>query len=1102
MGDRALTSHIHQNPQCLLLYSTIKPPAQGNTRRRSSRALSSSIKEDSSKKDLSSLNHTSNDSSNYDHGEEGHDNVFDNAVEDVDDDVSEYSPRNNGDTYSSQICDHVHSDDSTSTNTSVVSLPIKSFDCSDGSSENNSDNSSNNSSDDSSIEDPNDIDNLSIHSSRVTSPIVINNALSNNGIFDNPSKSEMASMKLLKILDDLQAPLYGYDVIMKWAAESFLDGYQFQCNFPKRQAVLGHLRKRFYPNQPQPFISNIHPTPNKKIQIVRFPFVSALLDLITNEDLMNPHNLLLNPTDPFAKYVPDHLDDVLSARWYAKTYENIISDPENEFLLPLIFYIDKTHIDVFGRLTLEPLQFTLGIFKRKLRNLPKAWRVLGYITDSSKSSSQKARDRLNKKTAAVDVYHQQLSKILTQLKMIQHRGLKTQLKLGDTTKEVILRIPIAFIICDCLGAENLCCKYTNRNEGVMNLSRYCIVNPDDASDPHHVCKPITAQMVQDLVNAKDIGQLDSMSHHCVPNAFHSVSFGGNPGGIHSSTPWDSLHGLLNGLMPYCQKIILDMVPGSTKALFDDIAIAISRDCRQLGKRQLPRMSFPKGFTNLSLLTANERSGICIQMVLTMSTSVGETILGKECGFEKIQNACFVLQGLLCFEAWIKREAYWRVNKYGRNPYEEEEARKSIREFLDLVLKYCPRDKGMGWRITKFHECLHIVDYMVLFGSPQNYQSGPNESHHISLHKRPSRTAQKRPSVFCAQAAERLRDATTIRHCFNRYCSNKTINDSITKDGTLIFFGSSHFRFIPDPGASLGWKVTWNTIANTRNLKLLDGLKKFLLKNVILGLPSEKQTSLSFYSQFQWKPGMVVRSHPGYYQGNPWYDWIMVQYEKQKRNKGKSNKRSQDETYNIPAMICCAFTTHDIKNMSTMSIGSPDLLSKINIVVWTCKNYKPISLESGIMYSKWEMETDTKGAPHFRILTADSLVEPVFAIRDYVPSSTLKRNTDKKRYPLDKETIYWFWILILIGMVNSPKYRNIMLLRGHKTGTIFLEQTMNNVFSDSYIVFLSIAIYILIHILIHILFHTFSTILFVPSFCGSLRMEYYLLISILRPDSSS
>ena len=52
-------------------------------------------------------------------------------------------------------------------------------------------------------------------------------------------------------------------------------------------------------------------------------------------------------------------------------------------ILPLIWFIDASNIDNQGRVNIEPIQFTLGTFNEKTRNLSYSWRPLGFIHDSN-----------------------------------------------------------------------------------------------------------------------------------------------------------------------------------------------------------------------------------------------------------------------------------------------------------------------------------------------------------------------------------------------------------------------------------------------------------------------------------------------------------------------------------------------------------------------------------------------------------------------------------------------------------------------------------------------------------------------------------------------
>jgi hypothetical protein len=57
--------------------------------------------------------------------------------------------------------------------------------------------------------------------------------------------------------------------------------------------------------------------------------------------------------------------------------------PLQRIFVPLILFCDKSHTDLNGKLTLEPLNVTLGIFKRETRRLVEAWRTVALIPNLS-----------------------------------------------------------------------------------------------------------------------------------------------------------------------------------------------------------------------------------------------------------------------------------------------------------------------------------------------------------------------------------------------------------------------------------------------------------------------------------------------------------------------------------------------------------------------------------------------------------------------------------------------------------------------------------------------------------------------------------------------
>jgi hypothetical protein len=113
---------------------------------------------------------------------------------------------------------------------------------------------------------------------------------------------------------------------------------------------------------------------------------------------MKPPNLVINQPssgkDPYALYESpgNLLNKVHSGSSFQNAYWYKIKDPSCQFLIFLIFFIDKTGIDGMQRFGLEPLRFTLSFFKRGVRVHSFAWRTLGYVPDLYKGSSAESLD--------------------------------------------------------------------------------------------------------------------------------------------------------------------------------------------------------------------------------------------------------------------------------------------------------------------------------------------------------------------------------------------------------------------------------------------------------------------------------------------------------------------------------------------------------------------------------------------------------------------------------------------------------------------------------------------------------------------------------------
>ena len=78
-----------------------------------------------------------------------------------------------------------------------------------------------------------------------------------------------------------------------------------------------------------------------------------------------------------------NLGDIDTGRCYRKTYEELVKNPELDMILPCIGAMDKTNIDTYGRMQMEPYTISNGLLRHAVRSQASAMRILGYINRST-----------------------------------------------------------------------------------------------------------------------------------------------------------------------------------------------------------------------------------------------------------------------------------------------------------------------------------------------------------------------------------------------------------------------------------------------------------------------------------------------------------------------------------------------------------------------------------------------------------------------------------------------------------------------------------------------------------------------------------------------
>ena len=122
------------------------------------------------------------------------------------------------------------------------------------------------------------------------------------------------------------------------------------------------------------------------MEVSVFEFAEQFLSLATNPILTAAENFVADAINPYAD-PPEKVKGEECESHNGKRYKEISAHfkataGENDIMLPIIIYIDKTHVDRRGQFTIEPVMFTLSLFKEKARRNHRIWRVLGYVTNT------------------------------------------------------------------------------------------------------------------------------------------------------------------------------------------------------------------------------------------------------------------------------------------------------------------------------------------------------------------------------------------------------------------------------------------------------------------------------------------------------------------------------------------------------------------------------------------------------------------------------------------------------------------------------------------------------------------------------------------------
>ena len=598
------------------------------------------------------------------------------------------------------------------------------------------------------------------------------------------SEDERVAIELLDLLRRKNAPLNAYDDLLMWhlkrsglAAEH--ETSRDCAHFIGRKVMLKRLERRYNMGNKQPYKKRIKlPVSGTTVEITCHSIEGAMQRLLTDPRITSGDYLLFddNPRAPPPEELT-YVADVNTGKAFLETHAALIDPATRKQILLCPFYIDGASVSQFHQMEVLAVKIGLGIMTREARKKEFMWTTLGYVEKVQTSGGRGAKmmeeafhldhqdtidpeaDEQNQGQHVhgigdhnVQDWHAIVDCILEEFVALQETGFLWDLVYkGVIYRDIHYEIVVPYIKCDNKEADTICGKYQDRTKS-NQLCRYCHILTEEANDHLHYIVLKSAAEIQNLVEVKDYDALKEMSQIYLLNAFHKVRFSlGNLRGVHCSCPADMLHTILLGIFKYVREVFYQILGPSSEAsrLIDALAKIYCKLFARQSDRGLPGTNFSKGIRHGGKMMAKEYRGILLVMLAMCRCTKGRSILNSA-GFFKLDTSKD--DWILLLEMLLEWEAY--LNEPRMQVYHLKRLKKKHRYLMYVIRRLAKRTKGMGLKLLKFHLILHLVEDILQFGVPLEFDTAANESHHKQA-KKAARLTQRSADTFQFQTALRM-----------------------------------------------------------------------------------------------------------------------------------------------------------------------------------------------------------------------------------------------------------------------------------------------------------------------------------------------------------
>lgn len=837
----------------------------------------------------------------------------------------------------------------------------------------------------------------------------------------------IACIELAHILDKCDAPKLVFDQIIKWASKH---RDNLTNSPPTRKTFYSKLEKTlsFTKHLPQKVVVEL--SGNEASEVTRHDPVSSIFSLLTSKVLSPGGKRYIFGTRPNT-FTPQlgctNRNDITSSRWFFNTYRKYSQLPKYlngrvKFMcVPIILFIDETHLDRQGSATICPVSYTLGIFNEATKKNPHAWRHLGFVPKDVVRAVIGNTQAENKRLKLAD-FHAHLRAILLPLKEFQDNGpygwhFQDLISSGQNEdldaaarQEYDLFFPVGYVIGDIKGHNILTMRYNDHNKS-NSISRECDCLRTNGYQSPTQCRHISYSTIKELqlnaINGQTIAivndakkLLQSKSFHFGnPNAFDGIDFGENKYGINFACTPCLLHSWMLRFPDDIFNAFIEVTLGlsdtnSSITQFLDACPDIIRSCvRQSDRKHLDISPFSIAIMKDKLYYAKEKHArlfaIYIYGMTTYSLEMSSSI-AQQNEFLKLIELSLCLYEYLYQPHFPIRDC---------EPLDENtfQCRANVKiGNWKTMYKRVLNIEDESLKFPKWHDLDHFGAYIDFFGSAKHLDGGTSESNFKDTAKKPAKRSNKLRTRINHDVAQ---DLTHRRLVMSAMCvlsggvvedpPQPEMNDDCAKNNK-----SSLFAIHVQPNRT-GIEVIWkkdNVIPLMNySAKIQEEIFQLLFsrrRGILQGEP----TVVNGFTTLDHK-GNIFRGHPWFNPSLPWFDYAYINWHED-NDDDLINEEFQRER--LAKIICFVdLTQHEVKD-GVLNTGNHRYQGQCVIVQSILETgidngYSPTEKamdamdvrQSGEREDHLKLVTCWELEENFRILPVSLIADTAFAFQDII-----------------------------------------------------------------------------------------------------------------------